>query len=203
MDVIISVLWIRKKDFDYCDVFNGLGLQMLLYMFALEQHGESLLGSNPIPAGVQYFPARVPVLTAEGDLSDAEAEAEREPMWKRRGLILGDDDILFAMENSDAPTRLSCKKKKDGSVTGDIASREQFKLLSRYVFHLLGKMVEDIASGNVTPNPYTRGNSHNACMFCPYGSVCHAATVEDRKNYKVMSSQRFWDEIGKEMGEHD
>ena len=191
-----------KKDFDYCDVFNGLGLQMLLYMFALEQHGESLLGSNPIPVGVQYFPARVPVLAAEGDLSDAEAEAEREPMWKRRGLILGDDDILFAMENSDAPTRLSCKKKKDGSITGDIASREQFKLLSRYVFHLLGKMVEDIASGNVTPNPYTRGNSHNACMFCPYGSVCHAATVEDRRNYKVMSSQRFWDEIGKEMGEH-
>ena len=117
-------------------------------------------------------------------------------------MILGDDDILFAMENSDAPTRLSCKKKKDGSITGDIASREQFKLLSRYVFHLLGKMVEDIASGNVTPNPYTRGNSHNACMFCPYGSVCHAATVEDRRNYKVMSSQRFWDEIGKEMGEH-
>ena len=25
-----------KKDFDYCDVFNGVGLQMLLYLFALE-----------------------------------------------------------------------------------------------------------------------------------------------------------------------
>ena len=27
------------KDFDYCDVFNGVGLQMLLYMFALKHSG--------------------------------------------------------------------------------------------------------------------------------------------------------------------
>lgn len=192
-----------KKDFDYCDVFNGLGLQMLLYLFALEQEGECLLGSHPIPAGVQYFPARVPILSADGDLSDEEAEQERQSLWKRRGLILEDDDVLRAMEDSDSPTRLCCRRKKDGTVTGDIASREQFKLLSRYVFRLLGRMVDQIASGDVTPNPYTRGSSHNACRFCPYGAVCHAATVEDRRNYKTMSSQRFWDEIAKEMREHD
>ena len=47
-----------KKDFDYCDVYNGVGLQMLLYLFALGENGEDLLGGHPIPAGVQYFPAR-------------------------------------------------------------------------------------------------------------------------------------------------
>ena len=26
-----------KKDFDYCDIFNGVGLQMLLYLFALKE----------------------------------------------------------------------------------------------------------------------------------------------------------------------
>ena len=123
--------------------------------------------------------------------------------WKRKGLVLNEDDVLFAMENSDHPVRLSCKRKKDGTVTGDIASREQFKLLNRYVFRLLGKMVDDIASGNVTPNPYTRGSSHNACRFCPYGAVCHAASVADRRNYKTMSSNRFWDEITKEMNQHE
>ena len=191
-----------KKDFDYCDVFNGLGLQMLLYLFALEQEGEILLGSNPIPAGVQYFPARVPVISSDGCLTDEQAQQERQPQWKRKGLILQDDDVLYAMENTEQPSRLSCKRRKDGTVTGDIASREQFKILNKYVFHLLGKMVDDIASGNVTPNPYTRGSSHNACRFCPYGAVCHAATVEDRRNYRTMSSQRFWDEITKEMNGH-
>lgn len=192
-----------KKDFDYCDVFNGLGLQMLLYLFALEQGGETLLGEHPVPAGVQYFPARVPLLSAEGDMTDEEAAIERQSMWKRKGLILQDEDVLWAMENTDYPTRLSCRRKKDGSVSGDIASRDQFKLLSRYVFTLLGKMVDEIASGNISPNPYTRGSSHNACRFCPYGAVCHAATVADRRNYKVMSSQRFWDEVTKEVSKRE
>lgn len=192
-----------RKDFDYCDVFNGLGLQMLLYLFALENESEELLGSNPVPAGVQYFPARVPVISSDYELSDEEAAQEHLSHWKRKGLVLNEDDVLFAMENSDHPVRLSCKRKKDGTVTGDIASREQFKLLNRYVFRLLGKMVDDIASGNVTPNPYTRGSSHNACRFCPYGAVCHAASVADRRNYKTMSSNRFWDEITKEMNQHE
>ena len=192
-----------KNDFDYCDVFNGLGLQMLLYLFALEQEGEDLLGKNPIPAGVQYFPARVPVLSVDGDLSDEDAEKERQSLWKRKGLVLADDDVLRAMEDSDNPVRVSCRRRKDGTVSGDIASREQFKLLNRYVFHLLGNMVDEIASGNVKANPYTRGSSHNACRFCPFGAVCHAATVEDRRNYKVMSAQRFWDDIEKEMSRHE
>ena len=139
------------------------------------------------------------MLTVDGDLSDAEAYEERKSYWKRKGLILDDRDVLRAMEDTDTPTRLSCKIKKDGTISGDVANAEQFRLLCRYVFHVLGKMVDDIASGNVTPNPYTRGNSFNACRYCPYGAVCHAATVENRRNYKTMSAQRFWDEIEKEM----
>ena len=73
------------------------------------------------------------------------------------------------------------------------------KLLEGYVFRVLGKLVEDIASGNVEPNPYTRGSAHDACRFCPYGSICHSASVEGRRNYKAMTAQRFWEEVGKEM----
>jgi len=53
----------------------------------------------------------------------------------------------------------------------------------------------------VEPNPYTRGNNHNACSFCPYGSVCHSADVRGRRNFKTMHADRFWVEIGKEMRE--
>ena len=176
---------------------------MLLYLFALEQAGEALLGNHPIPAGVQYFPARAPVLSADSELTDAELDKERQSHWKRKGLFLLEEDVLHAMDDSDGYARLSCKVKKDGTVSGDVASREQLKQLREYIFRLLGNMVDDIASGNVTPNPYTRGSSHNACRFCPYGAVCHSASVSDRRNYKVMSSQRFWDDITKEMRDHE
>ena len=103
------------------------------------------------------------------------------------------------MERAEKPTRLSYTRKKDGSISGDIANAEQFKLLKSYIFALLGKMVDDIASGCVEPNPYTRGGRHNACTFCPYGAVCREATVEGRRDYAAITAQKFWEDIEKEM----
>ena len=191
-----------KKDFDYCDVFNGVGLQMLLYLFALKNSGEDLLGGNPIPVGVQYFPARAPYMPADGKLTAEDAQKKRESKWKRKGLLLSDPEILQAMEPGENPRRLSYSVKKDGSISGDLADREQMKLLEGYVFRVLARMVDDIASGNVEPNPYTRGSSHNACDYCPYSSICHQKTVEGRRNYQAMKPDRFWEEIGKEMMGH-
>ena len=191
-----------RKDFDYCDIFNGVGLQMLLYLFALRSSGEDLLGPNPVPAGVQYFPARAPYLPADGKMGEEEAEKLRQSQWKRKGLLLNDQQILQAMEPGDSPKRMSYSVKKDGTVSGDLADREQLKLLKSYIFRLLARMVEEIASGTVEANPYTRGSSHSACDYCPYGTICHEKTIDGRRNYKTMSAQRFWEEIGKEMTGH-
>lgn len=188
-----------KKDFDYCDVFNGVGLQMLLYLFALRSSGDPSLGSHPVPAGVQYFPARIPYLSTEGNADDPTVEKERRPQWKRKGLLLQDEAVLQAMEPGETPVRMCYSVKKDGTYSGDLADRDQMKLLERYVFHILGRLVDDLASGSVEANPYTRGSSHNACAYCPYGSICHESTVEGRRNYKAMTPQKFWEEIGKEM----
>lgn len=191
-----------KKSIDYCDLFNGIGLQMLLYLFALEQEGKMFLGDKPLPAGVQYFPARVEPINADGRLSAEKAEQLREKLWKRSGLLLSDENVLEAMEPGESLQRLCCTRKKDGTLTGDLADREQFQLLKQYVFHILGQMVDDVACGHVEPNPYTRGLSHNACSFCPYDSICHMDTVKGRRNYKTMTAQRFWDEVRKELEGH-
>ena len=188
-----------KKDFDYCDVFNGVGLQMLLYLFALEQEGQDVVGDRPIAAGVQYFPARAPLMSADGALTEEEANQARMKEWKRRGLLLNDEEVLRAMDPNDDMGRLCCTRKKDGSISGDLADREQLKLLRKYVFSWLSSMVDDIASGNVTPNPYTRGASHSACAFCPYGAVCGETAEAGRRNYKTMTAQRFWEEVEKEV----
>ncbi len=187
-----------KKDFDYCDVFNGVGLQMLLYLFALEQGGEAIVGGKPVSAGVQYFPARFPYLSEDGHLDPEAAEKEHTKNAKRRGLILKDEQVLQAMEPGEEFLRLSCKRKADGTLTGDLADSEQLKALRRYVFRYLGELVDEIAAGRVDPNPYTRGSSHSACAFCPYGSICAKDQEAGRRNYKTMTAQRFWEEIEKE-----
>ncbi len=188
-----------KKDFDYCDIFSGVGLQMLLYLFALARSGEAVVGGQAQAAGVQYFPARVPLVSADGRLSDQEAEQARQKEWKRKGLLLKDEDVLRAMEPGEDIQRLCCTRRKDGSLFGDLADREQLQLLERYVFGTLASMVEQIAIGAVDANPYTRGANHNACAFCPYGAICRSKAEEGRRNYKAMPAQKFWEDVYREV----
>ena len=188
-----------KKDFDYCDVFNGVGLQMLLYLFALEDGGEELISGSRVSAGVQYFPARAPFVNVDGSMTAEEAEAERKKLWKRSGLLLNNEDSLNAMDPSEKLDTLCCSRKKDGSITGDLADRVQMGILKEYVMKLLSRMVDEIASGNVDPNPYTRGTSHDACAFCPYGEICRKDTVAGRRNYKTMTAPNFWEAIAEEV----
>lgn len=188
-----------RKDFDYCDVFNGVGLQMLLYMFALEQGGHSVVGENPVSAGVQYFPARAPLVSADGRLTAEEAVKQRKKLRRRKGLLLNSDPVLQAMESGEEFNLLPCTRRKDGTITGDLATSQQLRQLQKYLFKLLADMVNEIASGLIEPNPYSRGSAHDACTFCPYSPICRETSEEHRRNYKAMSPQRFWEEIGKEV----
>ena len=190
-----------KKDFDYCDVFNGVGLQMLLYLFALEQEGAELVGGRPTVAGVQYFPARFPYLSKDGRLTEEEAQSEHVKNAKRRGLILSDEDVLDAMEPGGEFSRLSCKRNKSGELKGDVADSHQLRQLREYVFDTLAEAVDAIAGGSVDANPYTRGSSHSACAFCPYGSICAKDREAGRRNYKAMTASDFWERIGREERE--
>lgn len=191
-----------KKDFDYCDILNGYGMQMLLYLFALQDTGSDIVGGTPVPAGVQYFPARVPLLSADGALSEDEAKQARAKLWKRKGLLLSDACVLQAMEKMETPMRMPYTRKKDGSLSGELADHKQFALLKDFVFQRVGKIVDEIASGNIKPNPYSRGSAFDACAYCPYDSVCHSTTVEDRRNYRTVGDKQFWDDVEKEVGKN-
>ena len=86
-------------------------------------------------------------------------------------------------------------RKKDGSLSGNVADYKQFMHLRKFVFKRIGEMVDEIASGNVEPNPYSRGKNFDSCTYCPYGAVCHKAEVENIRNYKSVTDKQFWEEI--------
>ncbi len=190
-----------SKDFDYCDVYNGVGLQMLLYLFALEEGGQSLLGSPRVPAGVQYFPARAPYISASQNLTEEQLHKQRLSVRKRRGLLLADEDSFRAMDPTEKMETLCVDRNKAGELTGDLADRVQLGMLKTYLHGFLSGMVDDIASGNVAPNPYTRGNEDGVCKFCPYGAVCHKESVQQRRNFRAISDREFWQSIEQEVGE--
>lgn len=187
-----------RKDFDYCDVLCGLGLQMLIYLFALADGGEELLGAAPEPAGVLYFPARSPVQPMDGPSPDEDVEEKRRKALKRQGLVLADGKILNAMDATEDRRFLPVKQSKSGELSGDMASPQQFKQLKTYLMDTLKKLVNQIAGGDVTPNPYFRGD-HDACRFCEYSSACHLDLWGEERVYQKVTGEEFWTQIEREV----
>lgn len=190
-----------RKDFDYCDVLNGLGLQMLLYLFALEDHGRAYLGVRAEAAGVLYFPARAAVLPVDGPVEPQEARLLRQKEARRKGLLLLDEEVLQAMDGSEESRFLPVKRNKAGTLTGDLATGSQLEELKGYVFRLLARLVDGIAGGQVEPNPYCRGN-HSACRYCEYASACHLDLWGQPRSYRAVSAGEFWEQVEQEGKDH-
>lgn len=181
-----------KKNFDYCDIYNGIGLQMLLYLFALDSSGWNAMPADAVAAGVQYFPARAPYLsTGDGEPDMEQIEKERQKQFHRKGMLLDDDRVLDAME--EGRQSLSDCELVDGS---------RMRMLKKYVFQVLKNLVEEIASGNVKANPYSRGSSFRACDYCPYGSICREVPPEQERNFKAVPAHVFWEDVEKEVQGH-
>ena len=183
-----------KKDFDYCDILCGIGLQMLLYLFALESGGEAYLGVTPRAAGVLYFPARSPVLPTDGPVDPAQAESLRRKAARRKGLVLQDEDVMAAMDGGETPRFLPLRGGQGAKMAVETADRSQLEALRAYVMRTLKELVDAIASGQVEPNPYFRG-SHDSCRFCDYAACCHLDLWGAPRIYRAVSSAEFWKEV--------
>ena len=187
-----------KKDFSYADILDGMGLQMLIYLFALEQYGEKLWGREVRPAGVLYFPARMPTMPMADRPTDEEAAVERQKTERRSGLLVNDERLLRAMEEfEDQPVFLPCRVGKDGTFQGNLATAEEMRLLRAHVRKTLEGILDAILEGDVHPNPYFRGSDRSACRYCPFGAVCHLDSCNPELRYFAeKKAKEFWERLG-------
>lgn len=187
-----------KKAFDYADIYHGMGMQMLLYLFALESNGERAFGHPVQPAGVLYFPAREILLSGSSRRDGAALEKVRRSQLRRSGLLSSSAEVLQAMEHSESPVFLPVRIKKDGSISGSLATPAQMALLRRHVQRRTGALADAIASGEVTPNPARRG-SHDACRWCDWAAVCHLDADNGAPRYlEKIDQKEFWSRLEKE-----
>jgi len=186
-----------KKSFSLSDIWYGMGMQMLLYLFALEQNGAERYGAKIVPAGVLYVPARDTIVSANGDLSDEELSKEKAKTRKRSGLILDDGDIIAAMENSESPEYIPVSFKKDGTLSSDsLAGCEQIKALHTHVDSRLLELSKNLSGGKIEALPYYRGEADNACLYCPYVSVCRFDENRDTRRYlSKLKPSEFWEKL--------
>ncbi|MEA4933514.1 MAG: PD-(D/E)XK nuclease family protein, partial [Lawsonibacter sp.] len=196
-----------RKSFDLTEVWNGLGLQMLLYLFALEDRGEGLYGLPVTGAGVLYLPARDAVVRGSRTMSDEDWRKALDKELTRSGLVLDDPAVLDAMEPAGEggyrflPLKVS---KTTGAITGDaLASAEQLGKLGRHIQRVLGDICGEMAKGDISADPFWRGPEQNACHYCDYVAACHFEEGRggDRRRWLPgIGARDFWENL-EQVGE--
>ncbi len=189
------------KKFDLADVCQGLNMQMLLYLFALQKRGAAHFGAETIrPAGVLYSPARFDIVSADSDVTDGELAALRRNTARRSGLVLNDEAVLEAMEPGPDKRFLPVRLAKAGGYTkaseASLATLEQFGALSRYIDGTLKKLAAELKAGSVTADPWFKNGRDNACAFCDYKEACLFDGTGDGWRLRTkLSTQDAWERI--------
>ena len=200
-----------KKSFDLAELRYGLGVQMLLYLFALEREGKDVFGGHEIaPAGVLYTPARDNILRLPRGTDEETLRRESLKTLRRSGMVLSDTAVLKAMEHSalTEPHRLpiTVKTDKDGNVSlgGSLATAEQLGKLSKYVDKLLRDIGREAERGNIDADPYVRTPRETACTYCPYAAACGFEPGRGGDHYEYIAktgTDEFWTAIDHALAE--
>ena len=194
-----------RKSFDLTEVWNGLGLQMLLYLFTLEDRGEKFYGKPVEGAGVLYLPARDAIIKGSRSMSDDAWRKQLDKELTRSGLVLSDPAVLDAMEEPGEkgyrflPLKVS---KSTGEIFGEaLATAEQLGKLGGHIQKVLEEICEEIAQGNIAADPFWRGPEKNACRYCDYAQACHFEEGRggDGKRWLAsVKSREFWENVARE-----
>ncbi len=154
-----------KKTLDYGKLYDGLQLQLMVYL-------ESLSKEN-IPAAAMYYNIDNPIIDYEEAL-DNEEEAQDCILQALRpqGLVNGEAQPLSLLDNvthegKSAYIPVSYNKNGTLSKTSQAAMESQIRLLGEYSVKKMVELGHEIHSGVVAPHPYKE-----ACTYCPYGMVC-------------------------------
>ncbi|NLA88028.1 MAG: ATP-dependent nuclease subunit B [Clostridiales bacterium] len=190
-----------KKAFRLSDVWHGMNMQMLIYLFALHKNGSDKYKREIIPAAVLYAPARDEIIPASRNAAESEIDEIRQKKLKRSGLILSDESVVEAMEHGVSKKYLPVRLSKDGLLTGDsLAGLEQLGKLSSHIDKMLLQIAGGIRKGSIDAEPYYKNQSDNACLYCDYRTVCRFSEKDgDKRHYlKKLSTDEAWELIAKE-----
>lgn len=195
-----------KKSFDLSELRCGLGIQMLLYLFTLEDQGAAYFGHPIVPAGVLYHPAREALLRMDRGSSEDKIRLAVEKELRRSGMLLQQPEVLQAMEHSalEKPCYLPLKVNKEGSVSGSLATAEQWGKLGKYVEKLLHEIARELSQGNIDADPWQRGPQDSACTYCEFATACYFREGQDHpRRLKKTDDEEFWKFVEKTNGEEE
>ncbi|MDN6626229.1 MAG: PD-(D/E)XK nuclease family protein [Pisciglobus halotolerans] len=144
--------------FSYRDAYYGLTMQMLTYLDIALRHAKELTGHESLPAGAFYIHVQNPFVKAAA-LSDEDAYyKELLKLYKMKGLLLNDPEMLMALDKTIEPTQQSLvypfNQKKDGETKSNhFVTLNEMQLLRTHNQKLIVDAGDRILTGETKLHP--------------------------------------------------
>ena len=190
-----------KKKFDLVKLYNGLQIQLAVYMNeagaiagagpeengadreTMREAADSRTGKTAETAGIYYYNIDDPILEGTTGSTDTEERIVSELKLKgptsddKVSLRLSDSGLIDAQGepvNGYDSDIISVKYKARGGEfdsKSNVLPESRLKAAGEYAVGLMRRNSQKILDGSAQIDPYQDGNT-NACTFCPYNSVC-------------------------------
>ena len=193
--------------FDIIEIYNGIQLQLIVYLDAVIELGEKLYNKKLIPAGVFYFKLDDPMISSLKELSQEQLETEILKELKMTGLVLSDAEVVKKIDKTIngyskiIPVQLT----KNGiSEKSSVATQDMFRLLQSFVINKVKIIGNEILCGDIKISPYKHKNKQS-CEICEYSSICLFDTKFEDNKYNIprkMEKEEVWNSI-KESGDFE
>lgn len=186
-----------SKKFKLHELYYGLNLQMVLYLFTIWKNGKNKY-ENVLPAGVLYMPAGELSSVLDRHASDGDVEKQKLAQYKMNGLVLEDPQVISAMEQKVEGVFIPVEKNKNGeySKRSSLMKLEELGKLEQYVEHLVKEMTGLLHQGRIEDNPTYGSGELAPCEYCDYRSVCGHREQDgyrEIKNYSKDELMKLFD----------
>jgi len=182
-----------SKDIKLDEVYEGLALQMLIYLDVVVTYASEWLGTEVTPAGVLYFHVHNPMIQADQKLSLEQIEDKILKEFKMKGLLSSSLNAIKQMDLNLETGRsdiVPVGLKKDGQPYNNskVISHTDYEWLRSYLRKHVKKVGESIMQGNIDLTPYKK-KQHTPCTFCSYKSFCQFDSSIESNDYRYLSAQ--------------
>lgn len=190
-----------SNKFDLNELYNGLQMQLLVYLDALIKNSKYILEKQVRPGAILYFKIDDPIIKGNKEMTTEQVQEEVLSILKMRGLVLKDARVVRAMDKDIDGYSLiipaAFKNDGDFKSNSDVVTEEEFTLLREYVNKKMIDLCEEMLSGEIKIQPIKNAN-RTYCEYCNFSSICQFDTTIKDNKYKVVSkksSNEIWNNI--------
>ena len=170
------------KDFLLSDVFDGLNMQMVIYLMCIWENGAKRYGFDElIPAGILYVPANASGKNLGRHDSEEAVAEQRLKNGRMNGMILEDSDVIKGMEESCAGRFINASIDENGVMKGTLLSLDGFFRLHKKIDSMLEEMGTALHNGEIAALPVLASEDKAPCVYCDYKDICRRCSGDEHR----------------------